>query len=88
MKRIWKYVIDKPVTVHEIPWHSRVLDVETQNGNPCVWFEVEDTYVKTKVGFHAVPTGGSPVGENFLGTAHNVDDAGLVFHIYAVGMDW
>lgn len=84
MRSVWKIVLNAPVVVSSLPSGARVLTVATENGQPCVWLEVDTTggqrEERTFVGHgtgHPIPS-----GETYLGTAHDVDDAGLVFHIY------
>lgn len=51
MKNIFKYnlVIDRTQTV-EMPAHARILSVDNQQGNLCLWAEVDpDNYKEDRV---------------------------------------
>lgn len=83
MRRIFKYELGPDEeTILQIPHGSMVLDVSTQKGTPCVWMDVEDTNMKRAVEFRLCATGTSVPDGAYIGTAHNVANLGLVFHVY------
>jgi len=83
-KRIFKYEIADTEVTHQVPAWSRAIHVATQEGSPCVWMLVDPTATKVSMKFFVVPTGleDVPANSEYVGTAHNVANLGLVFHIF------
>jgi hypothetical protein len=86
MRTVHKYALTASVVELHMPRGARLLAVATQNGVPCLWAEVDprqEDEVRTFVGHgtgHWVPD-----GETYIGTAHDVEGLGLVFHVYERG---
>ena len=84
MRTVWKVELRAAVEVVRLPAGAVPLTVATQNGSPCVWLEVNTdggehesrTFTAHGTG-HPVPGGGT-----YIGTAHDVEGVGLVFHVY------
>jgi len=83
-RTIYKYPLPQPVMDLDLPVGAKVVRVGTQNFLPTLWIEhamePEQTEKRTFIGHgtgHPIPP-----GEVYVGTAHNVEDEGLVFHIY------
>jgi hypothetical protein len=73
-----------PVEVFTMPDDAAVIDVREQHGVPTLWtlsstdsVDVERTFVGYGTG-HPIPA----AGEYYVGSAHNVEGFGLVFHIF------
>lgn len=82
-RTIYKIAMNYPVQTVELPRGAFNLDVETQDGKPCMWFEVDPSAPPEQRTFVAHGTGHRvEYGEVYIGTAHNVEHGGLVFHIY------
>ena len=85
---IYKYPLLASAT--EVPFGStdRVLTVATQHGIPCLWVEHRWPVTDRTVVFRGVGTGGSPnPNDVYVGTAHDVEGMGMVFHIYREGTE-
>lgn len=88
MRTVYKYVMHQPVEVFEIPAGGVVLDVASQDGVPCLWVlvdpeEPDGVVRRTFIGYGT----GHPIADDdkrYVGTAHDVDGAGLVFHVFEV----
>ena len=84
-RTVWKYALNSPVTMIDLPLGAEVLDVATQDGVPHLWVLGEPgapMMARTFVGFgtgHAVEP-----GARYVGTAHGVY-GDLVFHIFERG---
>lgn len=85
MKTVYKYPLTEPLETLHLPRSSRIVNVATQDGNPTLWIEqwtelptVRRTFLSFGTG-HAIPEEAT-----YVGTAHDVSGAGLVFHVYEV----
>lgn len=81
--KIWKYDVSLEkgeYQILEIPRFSRILTVQNQGNNQCIWVEVNPEYNKEKWGFFWVGTG-NPIPENveYIGT---IQVSIYVFHLY------
>jgi hypothetical protein len=87
MRTIYKYPINYGAErfVLEIPQYANLLTIQQQGDffNPCMWFEVDDSYEKEKIEFILVGTGHERPDDShkYLGTAMFAGGK-LVFHIY------
>jgi hypothetical protein len=90
MKNIYKYKLEmKPVQEIELPL-IEVLDVQLQNGIPCLWAVVADNpdsyFVKTNmIRVHCFGTGTEDVEHNYhngLNYISTVQIGGFVFHYF------
>lgn len=82
-RTVWKVCLDAPVKTVGLPVGALVLTVATQDGQPCLWVEVDATAPAEQRTFTGYGTGHLvPPGELYLGTAHDVEGMGLVFHVY------
>lgn len=81
-RSVHKFTISEPVTRCDVRREARVLCVQTQDNNPCIWFEVNPDAPDERRDFIAVPTGGEvEPGAVYVGTAHGIG-GWMVFHIY------
>ena len=87
MRTIWKYELDiKDTLVINMPNGAKVLHVGTQQGEPCIWVEVDTEAEQVPYTFHIYGTG-HPIKENkynkpmYLGTFKIKNDS-LIFHLY------
>ena len=82
MKKIYKYTLDRSVRcVLDMPMDSRVLCVQMQGGEICLWAEVDPAFAKFERVYCVIGTGREcPVG-NYIGT---VQENGFVWHIYEI----
>lgn len=90
MARIWKIKLEKSdVQKIELPGDFTFLSLQTQNGEPTIWFWVPDTTKKEKsiVKLRTVGTGNQfPKDvkvENYVGTYLMASDS-LVFHVFVI----
>lgn len=84
---IWKYRVQPNYFDYMMPQHARFLDLQIQNGDPVMWFEVDPEAQLERRGFITVPTGFAevPFGSIYLGTFQTTGpDGGLVFHTYTL----
>jgi hypothetical protein len=83
-KCVLKWIMQAPVMDFEMPEGSVVLTVEQQHGVPTLWTLGRvggPTERRTFLGFGT----GHPIFEDgllYVGTAHDVEGEGLVFHIF------
>jgi hypothetical protein len=86
VRTVHKYVLSAPVVELHMPRGARLLTVATQGGKPCLWAEV-DLRQEDEVRTFANHGTGHPIpdDETYIGTAHNVEGMGLVFHIFERG---
>lgn len=83
MRAVFKYVIDLPVTELTLPIGFKVLTVQGQNNQVCIWGEVDKDAPTEKVVFeiygagHDIPDS----GRKYIGTAQ-VHEGALVWHVY------
>ena len=78
MKTIWKYQIGMASTL-EVPKDAKLLAVQTQNEEPCLWFEVDPNNEKEPRKFHVIGTGHEVRGNKYLGTFQSPP---FVWHVY------
>ncbi len=87
-KRIYKYVLEPTMRTIHMPANSKILSVQNQYENICVWAEVdpdENTWDEP-VEFEVYGTGHNmteDVEREFLGTVQ-LRQGTLVLHIYKV----
>lgn len=87
MKTIWKFeleiVDDQSI---KLPRDSKILAVQTQNDNPCIWVLVNPDNDKEKVHIRIIGTG-HPIEDNFngkhIGTFQVLNGSGI-FHVFVV----
>ena len=81
MKTIWKF----PITVDdrfdlEMPQDARILTVQAQNGEPCLWAEVYPDNPRETRQFTVVGTGNPmPPAVTYVGTWR---EGSFVSHLY------
>jgi hypothetical protein len=81
--KVWKYelLITDFQTV-EMPMGTRILTVQMQYGQPCLWAEVNDRSNETElrhIGIVGTGHADVPTGAVYIGT---VQDDSLVWHVY------
>ena len=89
-RAVWKYVLTSPVKRFDMPAGAEILTVETQGSQPTLWALVDPKAEQEQRMFVAIGTGMDfdyDPGTEYVGTAHNVEGAGLVFHIFEVRRD-
>lgn len=83
MKKIYKYElgVDGQTTILKDRF-SRILTVQTQNGWPHVWIEIDDNMPEVKIVFVAIGTGWELPQHDleYAGTAQ--EEHGYVWHYY------
>ena len=80
---IWKFPLTNEAV--EMPKGARLLTVQTQNGIPCLWAEVNPKAEKVTRHLLVVGTGwddGLVEGSTYLAT---FQQGPLVFHVYDMG---
>lgn len=73
-----------PVMDFDMPVGSEVIDVRSQNGIPTLWTLADQSQQDERRTFVGHGTG-HPITEPglvYVGSAHDVDHMGLVFHIF------
>lgn len=85
MKTIWKLQLNPEKEVYEIPQGAEILSVQTQLGNPCIWFMCNPNARPETRRFVIIGTGHEIVVENlkFIGT-FQLHEGKLVFHLFEV----
>jgi hypothetical protein len=86
MKTIWKFVIDPKNLKLEMPVESKILTVQGQDHDICIWAEVDTEAEKEEVLFEVFGTGhelteNMGTGREYVGTAQMYGGS-LVFHVY------
>jgi hypothetical protein len=81
---VWKFTLQPWQTAMHMPAGARLLHVNEQRGEVCVWAEVDPEAPTVLRSLLAVPTGGYPGGRTYVGTAH-LRESGLAFHVYDGG---
>lgn len=81
--RIWKYPLEitdsQPVPM---PTGARILTVQVQHGQPCLWALVDPTRASKYREIRMVGTGHPADGlTNYIGT-FQADGGALVFHVF------
>lgn len=86
MKKIYKYelMMADEQTI-ELPKHSKILTVQIQNGNICLWALVFPQEVMQKYKVRIIGTG-HPAGyvdaDDYIGTVQQ-NEGQLVWHVFA-----
>jgi hypothetical protein len=85
VRTIWKFPapIDNEVVIH-MPKGAKVLCVQMQHGDPCLWAEVDSEAEVEPMRFFWRGTGHSvefPFLVGYVGTVQMMDGT-LVFHLY------
>lgn len=83
---VWKYPITELVLQeHEMPKGARILTVQRQGEQPCVWAEVDTEAEKATRLLKVVGTGRPEAGDGgqYIGTWQ--DDLGFVWHLFDLG---
>jgi len=89
MRTIWKYRVRASDTfTHKIPLGARFLSVQTQKGDPQMWFTVETNNQLEERRFFVAGTGQEIpqdlfIVSDYLGT-FQLSDGALVFHLFEV----
>lgn len=81
---VWKFLLTAPVTEHDMPHGAEIIDVRSQDGTPALWALCNPTGPTVRRTFVGHGTG-HPITEPglvYVGSAHDVDGIGLVFHIF------
>lgn len=77
MRTVYKYPLTNPVI--EMPAGGKVVTVDIQNGQPCLWAEVDPTAKKMeKRRFHVYGTGNVVEGK-YVGTYF---EGPFIWHVY------
>jgi hypothetical protein len=81
-KIIFKYPIPEPSASFRMPVGTRILCCLEQNGNPCIWVEIDKLIEKIETRhFQVIPTGMQFEGGEYIGTV-KID--AFIFHVYEV----
>ena len=83
-RTIWKFPLDSPVVNLSMPSDAEIIDVRTQHGVPTMWVLLDPAEPMVTRTFVGVGTG-FPIFDadlRYVGSAHDVEDMGLVFHIF------
>lgn len=84
-RMVWKFPLTEPVQVVYMPAGATVLTVATQHGQPTIWALVDASQPTEARRFFAVGTGMDFLphpSDKYVGTAHDVEGQGLVFHVF------
>ena len=87
MKQVWKYCIDPNNLTHIMPKGAKILCVDEQMGNICIWVEVNPSHPHQERRIFEVFGTGHPIIED-MGTSREyigsvkMDGGQLVFHVY------
>lgn len=88
MITIWKYKLETTDTQYiQMPKNSKLLTVQVQNGEPCLWCLVEDIDYLVAREIRIVGTGHS-IEDNFNGTyigTYQMFEGMGVFHVFNMG---
>lgn len=90
-KTIWKYVL-KTIDEQEleIPYDSKLLDLQVQHGVPCLWVMVDPNEIKLKRKIFIYGTGHTIPSrrrkDQYLGS-YQLDGGSLVFHAFMMNAD-
>lgn len=89
IRAIWKFPFPiEEEFVLEMPRYPRILHVQMQDGQPCLWAFVEVDAPKVKYVFSLRGTGHSCDGiepNEFISTFFATPDGSLVFHLFYHG---
>lgn len=84
MKTIYKYALKvKGLQEIELPEGYEILDVQMQNGIPCIWALVDTENVPVKMEVHIFATGDRVLlpDLNYIGTVQMLGGQ-AVFHVF------
>jgi len=86
MKTIYKYTLDPRRSEYDLPIGAKILTVQGQNEQVCIWAEVDTEADTEKVRFEVYGTGHEikwdmGTDREYLGTAQ-LKNGALVFHVY------
>jgi hypothetical protein len=83
MITIFKYILDLRTPIAYIPSGGDVLSAAFQDGELCIWAQVDTRNLKQKRYFYVVGTGHEILKDNlaFISTAFV---SGMVFHVFEV----
>ena len=87
MKTIWKFPLEiKDYQEIHIPSAHRILAIQTQNEQPCIWALVESDSPQEKVPIYIVGTGHDAktvvnLEANYIGT-FQIQGGAFVFHVF------
>ena len=84
MKQIWKYELKTTDTqTLAIPEGYKILCIQKQYSDPCIWVEVEPDNKKTSVIIDIFGTGHvmSDLKREYIGT-YQLNNGSLVFHAF------
>jgi hypothetical protein len=83
MKKIFKYVLLEAVQKGELPTGAKILAVQVQQKDVCVWVLVDPGAKPEPVTFHTIPTGQEfeTSGKEYIGTVQ-MAEGHLVFHVF------
>jgi hypothetical protein len=81
---VFKYALKRPTERFLMPGGARIIDVQTQNGTPCLWAICTNEHDPEQREFVAFGTGHAITDPDleYVGSAHDVEGQGLVFHIF------
>ena len=84
MRTIWKYPVPSDGEVIDMPEGARIVHVDVQGTEACLWAEVETDRVLRKVQVGIIGTGRSvPDGWTYIGTFQAPP---FVWHVYRIGV--
>ncbi len=80
MRTVWKFLVPWAGST-EMPLGAEILSVQYQDGNICMWAEVETTMPNIDRHFSIIGTGGEVPG---FGAKHigTVQEGWAVWHVY------
>jgi hypothetical protein len=84
MQRIFKYTINPNKLFYNMPEGAKILTAHEQNGDICVWAEVDSEQLKMEQREILVFGTGHSIPDEprrYIGTAF-LENGGLVFHVY------
>lgn len=80
---IWKFHISPADTIEfSMPVGARILTLQTQFGEPCIWAEVDDQAPTEIRKFRTYGTGHPMDGDLTYVGSYQLNGGGLVFHVY------
>lgn len=81
MKTVYKYMVNQTMWI-EVPKDAKILTAQVQQGNICLWVEVETENEMVLQMIYVVATGGSiPPAKTYVGTVQLAEGM-YVVHIY------
>lgn len=85
-KQIWKFEIKPNQDIIEMPKGAKILTVQNQNGNACIWALVDPENEKEKRHFEVFGTGhnihyNAATERKYINT-FQLEDGRLVFHLF------